>query len=1050
MSDPSQGVLVDVDILILGPVELRLDGHREMYGSAKDVQMLAALALDAGKPVPLETLVRRLWDDAPPRKPRTSLHSCAARIRARLEAGQLPQEAHAYTLAVDPDVVDYHRYQRLTTQARSLAASGDDTQALALHQQAEALWRGEPLTGFTGLWAEQVRRSLAEQRLAAVLSRTGIELRMGHYAEVTGELSALVERHPTDETVARYFMTAAYGRGRQTDALRCYESLRRLLREDGTEPGEALARTYRLILDGAPVRDLVGERAPGGAAPAPNNLPAHGELVGRAEELGLLQTPLSGVIAFQSISGMAGVGKTHLALHTARRLARQYPAGLVHINLRAHSPDPHPLSPKTALTTLLRHFGVPGTAVPHDLDELTALWHTMLGTRRAIIILDDAADREQLDRLLPGTSPSLILITSRRRLTGLPGIRHVLLDVLPTAEAVSLFTKLVGSERATDTAEIATLVRLCGFLPLALELVAGRLNSRPTWTVSHLVERMSRGPGRLAEIRDGQSEIVSAFALSYDTLPDDQQTVFRLLSLHSGTDFDAHSGAALTGLPLGITERILESLLDSNLIQEPAPDRYTFHDLIGEFALTLVVSQDTESAREAALDRLAEFCLGAAAEADRLLHPRRPRLDLPFPPSPHTLPAWAGPAQANSWLAAEHTALTAAERHFRSRGRPAHAALLAHALAGFLDSEGHWEEAEEVHTHAVRHWRTTGDRAREAHALIDLADVQSHTGRYEEAEENAQRALTVAREAGDSAGEAEALRTRGLLYWNLGRLDDSLRIQQEALSVSLNSGEPLRIATAQNNVGIALLQVGNHAGASTFFREALFGFIRANSVRGEAQALNNLGDLHLRMGEIDSARHSFNRAYEILLKVGTLSEQATAQMNKANMMRIPAELKEALALYRRGLSTFRRIRDRRTESVTLHAIGTALHKAGQYTEASAHHTAALNLAQTIGAAQQEAQALRGLGMAELRSGRHTVASGQLTAALSVARRIHATEEVAWSHSALAELEIAAGRDGAALRHLQEALPLFEGLNRFQFDRIRSEINKLRQRSGLRG
>nr|WP_236711211.1 tetratricopeptide repeat protein [Streptomyces sp. 150FB] len=1019
-----------------------------MHGSAKDVQMLAALALDAGKPVPLETLIQRLWDDAPPGKPRSSLHSCATRIRSRLETGQLPQEAHAYTLAVDPDVVDYHRYQRLTTQARSLAASGDDTQALALHQQAEALWRGEPLTGFTGIWAEQVRRSLAEQRLAAVLSRTGIELRMGHYAEVTGELSALVERHPTDETVARYFMTAAYGRGRQTDALRCYESLRRLLREDGTEPGEALVRTYRLILDGAPVGDLLGERAPGTAPPVPNNLPAHSELVGRAGELGLLQTPLSGVIAFQSISGMAGVGKSHLALHAARSLARHYPDGQIHINLRAHSPDPRPLSPKTALMTLLRHFGVPGTAVPHDLEELTALWRTMLSTRRAIIILDDAADREQLDRLLPGTSPSLILITSRRRLTGLPGIRHVLLDILPTAEAVALFTRLVGPQRATDMPGIATLVHLCGRLPLALELVAGRLNSRPTWTVSHLVERMSHGP-RLAEIRDGNSEIASAFALSYDTLPDDQQTVFRLLSLHPGADFGPHSGAALTGLPLGIVERILESLLDSNLVQEPAPDRYRFHDLIGEFALTLAVSQDTECAREAALDRLAEFCLGAAAEADRLLHPRRPRLDPPFTPSAHTLPTWAHPGQAMSWLTAEHTALTAAERHFRSRGRPAHAALLAHALAGFLDAEGHWEEAEEIHTHAVRHWRTAGERAREAHALIDLADVQSQTARYEEAEGSAQRALAAAREAGDSAGEAEALRTQGLLYWNLGRLNDSLRIQQEALNISLNAGDPIRIATGQDNVGIALLQLGNHAGASTFFREALVGFIHEKNSRGEAQALNNLGELHLRMGEIDSARQSFNRAYEIFLKVGTLFEQATGRLNKANTMRIPRELNEALDLWRQGLAICRRIRDRRTEAVMLNAIGTGLHKAGLHTEAAAHHTAALNLSQTIGAAQEEAQALRGLGMAELHSGRPAVASEHLTAALSVARRINATEEIARSCSALAELEIAAGRDGAALRHLEKALPLFEGLNRFEFDRIRSQVNKIRHTVDLR-
>lgn len=1047
--DRLQGVLVNFEILILGPVELRRDGRRELYGAAKDAQLLAALALDVSRPVPLDTLVRHLWDDTPPGKPRSSLHSYATRLRRKLGADRLVHQAHAYTLDLDPDTVDHHRHERLTTQARSLAASGDDAQALALLRQAAALWRGEPLTGMSGLWAERTRRTLDGRRLAATLLRTEIGLRMGHFADLAGELSALTERHPTDEVVVRHFMTAAYGCGRQTDALRAYDSVRRLLRAEGTQPNEALQRTYRRILDHTPVADLLSGKPPGTTAPPPNNLPAHGELIGRTEQLRALRTPLPGVIALQSISGMAGIGKSLLALHTARRLARHYPDGQLHINLHGHSPSRRALTPETALATLLRHFGVPASTIPRELTDLTALWRTMLSTRRAVIILDDASDTEQVAPLLLGTSPSLILITSRRRLSGLPGVRHIFLDILSTKEAVDLFINLVGTERTQDRQEVAELAGLCDHLPLALELAAGRLNSRPTWTVSHLVTRMSREPGRLAELRDGGVEISSAFALSYDTLPADQRKVFRLLGLHPGPDFGAHSTAALTGLPLETAERILESLQDSHLIQEPSPERFSQHDLIAEYALTLTVSQDSQSAREAALDRLSDFYLQAASEADHALNTLRPRLDPPQRRTPFVSPAWTDARQAKTWLIAEHTALTAAVRHARSHGHPDRAALFAHVLAEFLDSEGYWEEAEEAHSYAAHHWHEEGSREAEAQALIDLAAVQSQRSRYPEAEASGQRALDTARAIGDSGAEADALRVLGLLCWNLGRLDESLTLQEAALAGALKSGDSIRIARCKNNLGIAVLHLGDHSAAMQLFRDALVGFSQRKNERGEAQALNNLADGYLRMGEQESARNAFSRSLDIFLRVGSRSEQATAQLNKASVLHIPEELESALTLQREALSIFRKIGDRRTEAVTLNEIGKTLYRADQYVEASAHHETALILAQKIGAAQEQTEAHRGLGMAELRSGRHAAASEQLEAALSWARHTHATAEVAHAHAGLADLAIATGRTEEALPHLEKALAIYQQTNEFESSRVRSQLTRLRQARHLR-
>jgi DNA-binding SARP family transcriptional activator/Tfp pilus assembly protein PilF len=1034
-------VLVEFEIRVLGPVELRSDGRRDMYGSAKEVQLLAALALDAGRAVPLDTLIGRLWDESPPRKPRASLHVFAARIRRRIGHDRLSQQAGSYVLDIDPDAVDCHRFERLAAQARSLASSGDDIQALALLRQAEALWRGTPLTGFTGLWAERVRRRLAEQRLAATLSRSEIELRLGHFADLVGELSALVEQYPADEAVTGHFMTAAFGAGRQTDALRAYEALRRRLRDEGTEPGEALTRTYRRILDRAPVAELIPGSLPAVLPPAPQNLPACAEtIVGRGEQLRALEAPASGVIAFQAITGMGGIGKTLLALHTARRLARHYPDAALYLNLRAHSGQ-RPLTPQAALATLLRHLGIPAAAIPQELDDLTTLWRTVLSTRRAIIVLDDAAGPEQLQPLLPGDSPSLVLITSRRRLTGMPGIRHIFLDLLPAKDAEALLTDLVGAERAADPAAVAELARLCGYLPLALELAAGRLQSRPAWTVSHLVQRMSNDPDRLAEIRDGSFEITSLFSDSYDTLSAEQQRAFRLLSLHFTPTFGPHASAALIGLPLEATERMLETLLDAHLLRELEQERYEFHDLIGVFARSLA-AREPEPLRRAALDRLAAFYLHAVAAGDLRLHPRRPRADLPLPPAPFALPLWPDPQQTKTWLLAETPAFTAAARHFRDHGSPRLAAQLAHAAAGFLDAEGFSAEGEELLSQAVDFWTTAGERGPEAHALIALAAVQSQTGRYEQAEASGRQALAAARAVGDAVAEAESLRALGLLYWNVGRLGESRSRLQEALDSGVERGEPWYVARYQNNLGIVLLQLGEHARAMELFREALAGFVRTQDPRGEGQALNNLGDTHLHIGERDKAYRAYSRSLDIISRVGSRSEKALGQLNLVASRPATQDPAEALEAARQGLATFRLVDDKGNEVTALNVIATVLLESGQDVEAAAHYAAALALARRIGATLEEIPALRGLGLAELRTGRYAAASEKLAFALALARNMKATEEEAFTHTSLSELFSTTGQNDAAAMHLRASYDILAKIDKPAAARIREQLERL--------
>ncbi|MFD9421068.1 MULTISPECIES: BTAD domain-containing putative transcriptional regulator [unclassified Streptomyces] len=1007
---PAMGALVEFEIRILGSIELRVDGRRDPLGTAKERAMIAALAVDAGRPVALDSLVHRLWDDAPPAKPRASLHVYAARIRRRLgeRAGgptRIVQQAHTYSLVVDPDSVDSHRFQRLTAEALARSDDGDGPRALALLREADSLWRGDPLTGMPGLWAESVRTNLLEKRLAATLARVGIELRTGRYAELVPDLSTLFELHPTDETLAGHLMVANYGCGRQADALRTFDTVRRRLGEEfGSDPGEALTRLYQLILNRVPVSGLLSGPEP--VTTAPHTLPSHGDLVGRDREmLTLLARPPAGsVIALQTISGMGGVGKTLLALHAARALAPHYPDGQLHLDLSAHTADGHPLSPESALTRLLRDFGVPVTDLPDDLEGLVSLWRTLLSTRRSVIVLDDAADAEQVAPLLPGTSESLLIITSRRRLTGLPGIRSLFLDVLPADDASTLFRRLVGPERTSDLDEVADIVRLCGHLPLAVEIAAGRLGSRPSWTTSHLIEKLSREHGRLNEIRDGYRKIAGVFEMSYHTLGTEERTIFRQLSLHFGPDFTPHSAAALTGLPLEETERVLDSLLDAHLLQEPAPERFRFHDLVGECARSLSATEDRYEGQLPAVRRMIDFYVHGAEKADRLIYPRRLKVDIEEAATEFALPEWQDASAARHWLVQEHGALVAAEHRARGNGLTRQAARLAHALAAHLDEEGYWGEARPMHTAAAEFWHESGERRPEALALIDLGTTLARAGRYEAALAAGHAAMRAAGTLDDPATDAEARHLLGVIHWHMGQLDEALSFQNQTLERRLRSGDIWQLARTRNNLGITHLFLGNHTTSMEFFVSALGGFRRSGDAREEFNVLNNLSDLHFQTGDRESARRLLKKSLSNPRLAGTPLARATGQVNLANTMEMPEEVEAALDLYREALLSFRQLGDRRNASITLHRMGVAFEESGNDDQAVAHHERALDLATGIGAGHERMLALRGMAAAERRLGRTQSAARHLAEALTLAQHIGAMDEAARTQAEFAALQ----------------------------------------------
>ncbi|MEU5837971.1 tetratricopeptide repeat protein [Streptomyces diacarni] len=1045
--EPAKGTLVDFTILVLGPVGLRAAGRHDSLGSAKERALLASLAIDVGRAISSETLIHRLWDEDPPAKPYASLHAYAARLRRRFrqmcDRPLIAQHAHTYTLDLAPDFIDFHRYHRLTAPPRELGAAQEKSTArrLGTLREAEALWRGEPLAGLAGTWAEEVRARLETKRVAIRIEQAALELRSGKFEEPAGELPLLLQRQPMNETIVEHLMTAYYGCGRQADALRLYADFRRQLREQlGTDPGEPLGRLHQLMLRKAPLEDILAPATQGATAPAPlNNLPAHADLIGRDQEIAALREPFPDgtVIAVESVSGMAGVGKSLLAFHAARALASTYPDGRLYVDLQAHSADRTPLAPSAALASLLRSLGLASQDIPHGLEERTSLWRSLLRERRTVVVLDDAAGPEQVQALLPLDSPSLVIVTSRQRLSGVPAVRPLFVDVLPQKDAVALFSRLAGAERAQDVDGTVRVVEMCGRLPLAIELAASRLRSRPAWSTRHLAQKLARSHSRLAEIRDRDAGVARAFELSYRTLTRQQQAAFRRLGLHFGHGFGTHAAAALIGEPIDEAERQLEALLDSNLLIEPAPERYRFHDLLGEYALTLARTdsrEDTDAVR-----RLVEFYRAAALHADTRAHPRRTRLALTAALSFESLPDLSDAQEARDWLLTESPALITAEKEARTQGFPGTAAEMAHILAAFLDSEGLWDEAERMHRHAARHWHSQGAERAEALALIDLSVTHAHAARYEAAEAAVRRALRLARRTRDPECTAEALHQLGILHWHRAEYHKMLEVQSEALEIRIRTRDQWSQARSTNNMGIAHLHLGHYTTSFRFFQEALLAFREIGDTRGEAQALNNLADAHLHTGDRESARRFFSRVLEIAIESGSRSEQAMAQLNLGNSHVVPEEMSAALNLYEKALGSFQRLGDRRNETITRIALGNVLGEAAQHEEAADQHGRALALARDIGAGLEEAQALRGLGTAQHRLGRLERSQQFLEKSLDLTRRLQAPEEEARTLDAAAELLMTTGRPERAQELWSNAIGIFESLDASEAARIRARV-----------
>lgn len=601
-----------MDFEVLGPLRVRRAGGQPVQLSAPMPRMVLGILLTrANTPVPVDVLVDALW--AGQRDPRAAkkLQLHVHRLRRALDdPGRIRYENGSYTLHVHPGELDAERFEYALTES----ASAEPARAVSLLRGALRGWRGDPFNDLIDLPLLRTEADrLTERRLAGLALLYTAELACGHATAIIPELVELAGRHPMREQLQGLLMTALYQSGRQAEALQVYQRTRGALVEQlGLEPGSELQRLERAILTGDPV--LEAPRAPSIApAIAPAQLPADiTDFTGRKTQL-VTVTHLSAAAdrsatALVAITGKAGAGKTTLAVHAAHRLRAQYPDGQLFVNLRGTQADPLPAA--DVLARFLRSLGVDGAAIPDDAEERAALYRSRLADRRLLIVLDDAACEAQLRPLLPGGPGCAVLVTSRARLAGLGSARLVDLDVFEPDQALELLARVAGPQRvAAEPAAAREIVRLCGFLPLAVRIAGARLGARPHWPLSRLEADLTDDHARLDALRLGDLQVRASFALSYESLDAMARRAFRLLGLLEIGDFASWVTAALLDVPLTRAEELMDTLVDQHLLDVAGRDatgrlRYRFHDLLRAYARELVAAQEPAAGRRAALDRM--------------------------------------------------------------------------------------------------------------------------------------------------------------------------------------------------------------------------------------------------------------------------------------------------------------------------------------------------------------------------------------------------------------------------------------------------------------
>ncbi|MCY9785352.1 NB-ARC domain-containing protein [Nocardiopsis sp. EMB25] len=873
---------------LLGPVEVVQNGEPLHVGGPKRATVLAALLLQPNSVVGDDRLIDLLWDCDPPRSARGQLQVHVHKLRALLGPETIVRRPSGYEIAVDPASTDLGEFERLLARARSDRAAERHDAALAALRTAVSLWSDPPLGGVTAPLADSARPWLEERRLSALEEIHDLQIATGHHFEAIAGLRRTLSLHPAREAVAEQLMSALQSCGRIPEALEVYTELReRLVEELGIEPGPRLRRLHQRLLRGetASERDTAPttpSTAPTAAAPPvrpaelPHDIP---DFVGRTAELEELDAVLEGsrdANAIVFVTGIAGVGKSALAVRWSHTVRDRFPGGQLHVDLRGSGGQA--VHPRDALRHLLHSLGADHRFLPVDVEGLTRLYRSMTADRRLLLLLDDTATTEQVTPLLPGGRGSVVLVTGRRDLTGLVarhGARRVHLDVLSQESSIQLLRAVIGTDALAARPEAeAEFGDRCGHLPLALRLAAANI-STGAWEVAEALNAL-QGADRFSFLSgdDGSGSVAATFSGTYRSLHAEGARLLRLLGTVPLRSVTRRTAAAVAGLSPDRAAQLLRELSAHHLVERDPGDRYHLHGLVRAHAAELASDRE----RESVAHRLLTHYQDAVDRSDPHLwdeggnitatvaHAREHGRPEEVVRLVRSLAAfvWDGGAHGE-WLATARAGLDCARRCGDPDAEAAMRVLLGEAHLRF----GPTSQAVESFTAALDSPRRTGADQTRTRALLGLARAGVHQGDLTGAAPLLEHAWRTAEEIGWRTGSASGLGHLGAVLGWMGRLEEGHQKLARAIELCRETGAETLLHRFLCEMSWNRRCMGDPNTAWRDAREALSVAERTGNPVSRAIALAGLAQVLCDVDDPDAARAHAGRAMRAAEVSGT-------------------------------------------------------------------------------------------------------------------------------------------------------------------------------------